>query len=150
MGSKLLEFYRGERPNPAGLTIYDIHDFSYEELEANHDYIQWMFPLPEPSLYSSSAPLLRVEDRAKLGEGKAWENLFKSLLIMVDFYQSNFNLLDTEDHNVMRITRIVRCLTLVGKDEYALAFCGLMIPLLTGEVEHTMWYWKEALKEVPA
>jgi len=60
--SKILEFYKGERPNQEGLYLKDIMKFSHDELEKNHSYIQWLFPLKEPSLAVLDSPVLEADD----------------------------------------------------------------------------------------
>ena len=60
--SKILEFYRGEGANQEGLFLKDIMKFNDEQLEENHYYIQWLFPLKEPSLAVPGSPILTDED----------------------------------------------------------------------------------------
>ena len=60
--SRLIEFYRGAAPDSEGRTLAQIWDFSDEEMEDYHDFIQWLFPLREPSQYNPHAPLLTEED----------------------------------------------------------------------------------------
>ena len=59
-----LAFYRGDGCDHRGRSLSDIHEFDFYELEFNHDYIQWLFPLPEPSGASASAPILSNDDIA--------------------------------------------------------------------------------------
>ena len=61
--SKILEFYKGERPNQEGLYLNDIMKFDSDELESNHSYIQWLFPLIEPSLAIPDSPILEEDDK---------------------------------------------------------------------------------------
>ena len=44
-----------------GRLLSHILGFSLDELEFHHDYIQWLFPLPEPSGANPSAPLLSLD-----------------------------------------------------------------------------------------
>ena len=60
--SALLAFLRGEGPDGRGRRIAAIWAMSDAELEASHDFIQWLFPLPEPSGASAHAPILARED----------------------------------------------------------------------------------------
>jgi len=59
---KVLEFYKGERPNQEGLYLKDIMNFRHDDLEYNHSYIQWLFPLVEPSLVIPDSPVLENDD----------------------------------------------------------------------------------------
>ena len=65
--SAILDFYRDEKgvPNPSGYTHFDIlHNWSDDDWEGIHDFIQWVFPLKEPSNFNPDAPLLTDEDIA--------------------------------------------------------------------------------------
>jgi len=71
--SKIVDFYRDECSwdktqspvHPGGYTHFEIiHNWSDEKLEFSHDYIQWLFPLKEPSNFNPDAPLLTDEDIA--------------------------------------------------------------------------------------
>ena len=54
----LLGFYERGEPDVQGRTHASILGWSDAVLEAVHDYIQWLFPLPEVSGANPSAPLM--------------------------------------------------------------------------------------------
>lgn len=54
----LLAFYTGNGRDVQGRTHAEILAWSDALLEAVHDYIQWLFPLPEASGFNPLAPLL--------------------------------------------------------------------------------------------
>lgn len=58
----ILEFYRDNEPNQEGLFLSDIIKFNDEQLEDNHCYIQWLFPLKEASSCVPGSPVLTEED----------------------------------------------------------------------------------------
>jgi len=68
----ILDFYRDEAawdktktPNPSGYTHFDIvRNWSDDQWEGVHDFIQWVFPLKEESAFNPDAPLLTDEDIA--------------------------------------------------------------------------------------
>lgn len=70
--SSILDFYRDEAswdkskaPNPSGYSHFDIvRNWSDDDWEGIHDFIQWVFPLKEPSQFNPDAPLLTDEDIA--------------------------------------------------------------------------------------
>jgi len=62
--SRLVDFYRGLGTDIEGRLLEDILAWNDDELEEVHDFIQWLFPLPEPSQYNPDAPLLTKEDIA--------------------------------------------------------------------------------------
>ena len=59
----LVKFYRGEGRDSEGRLLSEIWAWGNQELEDVHDFIQWLFPLPEPSRFNADAPLM------VLGEG---------------------------------------------------------------------------------
>src|SRR5215467_5394240 len=62
--SRLLDFYRGQATDSEGRWLHDVWSWDDEELESVHDFIQWLFPLPEPSQFNPDAPLLTPTDVA--------------------------------------------------------------------------------------
>lgn len=142
----ILEFYRGE-PLLRGLRLVDIWDWTVDQLEETHDYIQWMFPLDTPSSTNPDAPLLSDDTtRAFEWDDVLRDRLEKSFAVMLRFYglerlvlpdntvviirAKNFGdrrgvWLRPGNHNHLRLTRIIRSLRLLGlkKDAQALAAC---------------------------
>ena len=57
MTDPVVAFYSGGADD-RGRTLATIADWPDAELEAVHDYIQWMFPTPSPSGVNPSAPLV--------------------------------------------------------------------------------------------
>src|SRR5713101_7352662 len=83
----LVDFYLGRAPDYKGRVLGDIWTWDYGTLEETHDYIQVLFPLTEPSMYSSRAPLLRAKDIAQVRANVTIrENLLRSCRMMLDFY----------------------------------------------------------------
>ena len=143
--STLVAFYRGDGRDHRGRSLSDIHGFDFYELEFNHDYIQWLFPLPEPSGANASAPLLSNDDIARF---QSDESLRRALLQSFELMLSFFGLeladasgadvrrrgepsistsastvwLHAGNHNFLRISRILRSLTLLGCARHAAAF----------------------------
>jgi hypothetical protein len=135
--SQLLDFYRGEGTDREGRRLAEIWAWSDDDLEAVHDFIQWLFPLPEPSQFNPDAPLLREEEMAAFrSEPLLRSNVqqsFKRILTFLGLKQdeqgevvegANFSqrLADVwagPNHNWLRITRILRSLCLLGLGEEA-------------------------------
>ena len=119
--------------------LHEILEWTDLRLESVHNYIQWLFPLPEASPVNPSAPLLdaaairEFHERCELGEA-----MRASFLRMLRFYgfewregavvrAANFDERSREwlwpgNHNHLRITRILRCVRLVGLEAEAAAF----------------------------
>jgi hypothetical protein len=164
----LLDFYLGVAPDYQGRMLRDIWTWDPDRLEQIHDYIQVLFPLPEPSRFSSRAPILREEEIREFRRHAALRaNLLHSLRLTLDFYglemqedaiqigkaahfsQRAANWLAFSNHNMLRITRILKCLRLCGLEEHARALLGCLLQLYAEcprEIgEETLAYWKDAV-----
>ena len=122
--SRLIAFYSGKEPDHCGRYLHDIQSWTDDRLETIYDYIQWLFPLPEPSQFNAAAPLLTheliVEFRSR---PDLQQNLQVSFLRMMEFYGLEVHLesitvtrlpglaansagwLSPGNHNHLRITR---------------------------------------------
>jgi hypothetical protein len=56
--SLLVDLYRGRAVDTEGRSLKDVLSWPDDELEVVHDFVQWLFPLPEPSRFNPDAPLL--------------------------------------------------------------------------------------------
>ena len=56
--SWIIRFYEGEAPDDRGRSLRQIWRWPDEKFERVHDYIEWLFPLPEPSSFNPEAPIL--------------------------------------------------------------------------------------------
>jgi Opioid growth factor receptor (OGFr) conserved region len=136
--SRLVDFYRGQGTDSEGRLLGDVWGWGDDELEAVHDFIQWLFPLPEPSGYNPNAPLLSAEDVAAFRSDPLLQaNLHKSFeriltflgLSLVDgtvregpnFTDRSADVWLAPNHNWLRITRILRSLHLLGLEADARA-----------------------------
>ena len=54
----LVHFLEGTYPDHKGRYLSDIWSYSDNEIERTHDFIQWIFPLDEPSNAVWDAPVL--------------------------------------------------------------------------------------------
>ncbi len=143
--SALIDFLRGKGRDAAGRRLADVWAMSDGDLERHHDFIQWMFPLDEPSSAVPDSPVLTAEDFLVIGrEAVIRANIRRSLDRMLGFYgfqwdserqrlqlgshfpQQAANWLSTGNHNFLRITRILKCLILMGEHEPARAFLGAL------------------------
>ena len=170
----LVPFYLGEQPDSEGRMIQEIWAWNFDELECEHDYIQWLFPLPEKSFFNSSAPVVNQEViEAFHANTQLRENLFKSFNLMLGFYglqggednegqfvvtkSAEYPVRKKEwicplDHNYLRITRILRCLMVLGLERYAQSFYRCLSQIYREESDRiggkTFQYWTNAVKPV--
>src|SRR5437870_1224003 len=61
--SRIIDFYTGAAPDHRGRFLREIVEWPDERLESVHDFIQWLFPLPDPSPVNPEAPVIDRETR---------------------------------------------------------------------------------------
>ena len=153
MPSAWLAFYRGLAPDSEGRFFGEILTWDDERLEAVHDYIQWLFPLPEPSAFNPDAPLLTRTDIAEArADAEVQANLRAALDRMLRFYGLTPETaakpkpwVCAADHNHLRLTRILRALTLLGLVEEADALHAAISRYDAIFPERTKRFWRQAL-----
>ncbi|KAL4063302.1 opioid growth factor receptor conserved region-domain-containing protein [Scleroderma yunnanense] len=142
-----LKFYQNQlRCRPDRLLVEDAltqWKDDYDELEFNHGYIQWLFPIQEDGMNFLAQRLTPYEISAMKADAQVMRRIVKSYTIMLEFYgmrlqseetgllgralpPQNYgtryrNLLRTF-HNNLRITRILKCLSELGLERFNAAF----------------------------
>ena len=137
--SRLVDFYRGLTTDTEGRLLKDILAWPDDNFEEVHDFIQWLFPLPEPSQFKPDAPILANEDIAAFKSDPVLQaNLMKSFKRILAFLglswsekgevfkgkNASARVADVwafPNHNWLRITRILRSLMLLGMEAEAQA-----------------------------
>ena len=162
--SRLLDFYRLQGRDSEGRTLNEIWGWGDEDLEHCHDFIQWLFPLDEPSAVNADAPLVSAEDREAFRTDPQLRNAMRrSLSVFLRFV----GLAMTEDgrivrggnfdrrlavwkytnHNWLRITRVLKSLRLLDFEQEASAFWACLKELHEKDgfvSEHSFQFWREA------
>jgi hypothetical protein len=111
---EVVGFLEGRGVDGAGRDVATVLAFGLGALERHHDYIQWLFPLPEPSRAVPDAPVLTDEDIAAIRDSAAAQaSLTAGAARMTWFYDATDHWLVAADHNHLRITRIIRSLRLL-------------------------------------
>ena len=119
----ILAFLEGEGTDARGRTVFEVLAMNDVALEHTHDFIQWLFPLPEPSAAVPDSPVLTPGDVQAIRESElAPIALAGATDRMVNFYRFTHEWLMPNDHNHRRITRIIRSLRLLVGDAEADAF----------------------------
>ena len=169
--SRLLAFYRGTGTDHRGRTREEIVGWDNDRLERVHDFIQWLFPLDKPSPVNPSAPVLTRSDRDTFQKEPALrERLLDSFHRLLAFYGLERRAdahactiqkapdwsvrsdvwLHPHNHNHLRITRILKCLMLLGAREEAAAFYRVLNDVYASNdstkiTPVTMQYWTRAV-----
>ncbi|GEK49477.1 opioid growth factor receptor-related protein [Vreelandella venusta] len=164
--SQLVSFYKGEGIDHQGRTIREVWQLSHFWLEHTHDYIQWLFPIPEAGRFNSFAPLLQYEDQiAFANEESLQSSQRRSLDVMLAFFglerqggginalpelnMREHTWLKRGGHNHLRISRIIRSLHLCHQPGLAEAFQQAVIVIGTTQgvvSEQSVSYWRSANK----
>ena len=163
----LTAFYSGQGTDHRGRSFNSILAFPDTELEICHDYIQWLFPLHEPSPYNPEAPVVTDEVIADFRHNAELQSrMHQALQRMLTFLgmvmresPQGFELglptdicdrpwLGPENHNFRRISRMLASLKLMGLDTQAHALWqGLQVLALRCEgkiTPATLTYWRLA------
>jgi hypothetical protein len=147
MSQQIIRFYRHQALDNRGRSLDMIRGFDDAMLESVHDYIQWLFPLRERSAFHPEAPTLTdAAVEAFHSDAALRAELAASLAVMLRFYgfcaiddgvhiriekspvfsAHARNWLTRKNHNFLRLTRIIRCLQVLGlPDEAAALFAEL-------------------------
>lgn len=147
----LLAFLAGEGRDGAGRTLEEVLAFDDLAIERHHDFIQWLFPLPEPSGANPTAPVLSAAVRADPRLQAAVE---RALRRMSSFYAATAHWLVAHDHNHLRITRIIRSSGLLLGREPATRFHRLALARNASAAspvsETSLRFWRSALDDLPS
>jgi hypothetical protein len=145
----IVGFLKGITPDHRGRTLAMVFAFSDERAEQTHDYMQWLFPLAEPSGSVHGAPILSdldIED-IKLSPA-AQANLIKASGWFFEFLVRNQRWIAKYDHNQLRITRIIKSLRLLVGDKEANKFRQSLFDYLGDDialiVKKAKSFWNQA------
>lgn len=140
--SRLTEFYRGKAPDTEGRTLADLWAYSDREMESVHDFIQWAFPLREPSQFNPDAPLVTDADvdefRADPALREALRRSFDRFLAFLGLRHDGSEVIEGADfarkravwshpnHNWLRITRVLASTRMLGLEPESRAFFAFL------------------------
>lgn len=138
--SDIIDFYSGKKGNFRSLN--EVRSFSNEQMENIHNYIQWLFPLAEPSKYNPEAPILTFEDIIEFNNNKNLRaEVYKSIRQFMLFLYNNENIwLCSSNHNHLRISRMLKFLMLNN-------MMTLVVSILD-ELSCITWNYKEEMDNV--
>ena len=146
-----VNFLTNNEPDFKNRFLKDIWNFSDEDIEYTHDFIQLLFPLNEKSsaisngIYLDSNEAILSIKANKL----ATENIVKSSKWFLSFLARNSHWKRKHDHNYLRITRIIKSLRLLVSDQEANKFYESFMQLVDENLKSkinstTLTYWENA------
>jgi hypothetical protein len=125
------EFLEGLQPNIFGKTISEIYTYTDQQIESEHTFIQWLFPLDEPSRNVRNSPVLGPDEIALIMESPTAQSILKkSADWYLGFLSRNSHWIKRYDHNHLRITRVIKSLRLLAGDATADKFKEDILRLL--------------------
>ena len=144
-------FLTNIEPDYKNRFLNDIWNFTDEDIEHTHDFIQLLFPLNEQSesvfhgyyLNTKSSIInIKSNDLAK-------SNIVTSSKWFLSFLERNTHWRRRHNHNYLRITRIIKSLRLLVSDEEANKFYESFIELIDESLRSkinlaTLSYWENA------
>lgn len=161
--SPILRYYGGLGADDRGRTLAETQALDHSRMESYHDFIQWMFPLRQPSAYNPGCPVLTDDDvRAFHDRPELREDLRRSFAAFLGFLGLEFadalvreppggprkpQVFAVPNHNWLRITRVLLCLRTLGLDEECRAFFAYLREVHErgdGVTADTFAYWREA------
>lgn len=161
----LYHFLIGNGKDIYGRTHEQILSMSDFKLETTHNYIQWLFPLNTPSRYADSIVLTDEMILSFQSDKDILDNMHRAFERMMRFYgfgrngqgqliiassriKMRMTWLNRNNHNFLRLTRILRSLHLFGMSDLEHELFAILHSLaneytfLTDPYE----YWKDAVK----
>jgi len=160
----IVDFLKGVGPDHRGRLFSDTLAWTDFELEDCHDQVQWIFPLHEDSNMAKVWPVLLPET---VEEAKKHPEVLANLREAKDRFEIFLGIGEHEDrmkqdrwcrdknHNLLRITRIIRSLRLFGLEAEATKFYGEVVKVAysydtSGKSEVsdlTLKYWHKSYND---
>jgi hypothetical protein len=163
--NSILQFYLEDLP-AADFAWNDFLSWDDEILEHKHDYIQWVFPLIEPSQCQLHTPVLTADDANQLSE-ITYARLrqiqaFKKMRTFYGFEPSPVELVPVHpfkiftwigttgtNHNYLRLTRIMKSLCLFNNRRHALRLYQALLRIQDRHgvfPQTTLRFWADSVK----
>jgi len=160
---KLIDFYRNEVRTNGGYLIEEILTWGPDEWEASHEEIQWLFPTVQKSVFNPDAPTLTEEEITLFKNIPELQEKFRQVIEtflgvfgLQKIADGGFDWRDDLDydpkwwfrkfnHNYLRMTRVMDCLSKMGRDSDAFNLFLWLCNDKEGDVsEVTKKHWKDA------
>lgn len=155
---EIINYLSGKGTDAYERTYRETLEWSDVDLERCHSQVQWVFPLHEESRHADVYPVLTPEivDLAKKSP-----DILYNLVDAKRRFQDFFGIGEQEDrqkqrkwcrngnHNLLRVTRIIRSLRLFGLDEEAREFYDMVWEVgdRLGISAITINYWDRAMDD---
>ena len=154
----IIRFLEGKSKDYKDRTFSDIVGCSDETMEQCHDQVQWMFPLHEESKFAQIYPVVTGEMLKKAKKSKKIKPNLRKAKVRMEKFLAIGKYEDVEkqrlwcqefNHNLLRITRIIRCLRFFGLQKEAQDFYNKVLKVgnFFGISNVTKSYWFRAIDD---
>lgn len=139
-------FLKNNEPDIYGRYISKIWSFNDEQIETTHNFIQFLFPLTQPSKNSFNKIYINSDDL--LYELKSDKKVRESIMYSSNWY---FSFLERNqhwqtyfDHNHLRISRVIESLNVIVSNRQAKRFYKQVLDICIEELinDETKLIWK--------
>ncbi len=117
-----IQFIRGGTTSH-GMTFEEIMNYTDRDLEDDHAYIQWIFPLAAPSQFNPDAPVINIAELQNYPEAK--EAMLRSYEKITKFWGLYSDPIDRKrlillnGHNGLRFSRFLQSMVYHGHENLA-------------------------------
>ena len=152
-----IDFLRGTGLSASGYTHAQILGWDDASWEDEHDFIQWVFPTDIPSRFNPDAPtldadavgILRADPEVQANLELGFERFLGFLGLTrgpdgIEFAGEVRDIWLHENHNWLRVSRCLSCLTLLGRQNEAADF-HCFLKGLSGIPDRVRDYWSQSL-----
>lgn len=145
----ILRFLENNSGDHRKRMIHDIWAWDDNAWEEEHDFIQWLFPLSEKSMSVPNSPVIRDSEVLQVRESViAQESLQKSVERYKQFLLREKYWKYSQNHNHLRITRVIKSLRLLSGNNSANDFKHWIASELGDNIdrldEKTRQFWRLA------
>lgn len=114
----IMYFQQGAGNDPKGRRLRDYRNFTDEQMESEHDFIQYMFPTDQVSKFNPNAWLLQSEPDILIMKECALP-IMRSVFQYMGYLSRSNGWRTTGNHNILRISRMLRSVKLICGDDMA-------------------------------
>jgi hypothetical protein len=159
----LIEFLRGEGQGPDGYHLDDVFMRSNAAWETWHAYIQWVFPTDVASNFNPDAPVLTPDEITIIKADPHLQGVMglcyhrwlrfcglRQTDTGLEFGTSEFPdgnpvVWGRFNHNMLRMTRVLQSLNLLGLRTQAEEFYNFLLKNRASFTENTFQFWDQAM-----